>query len=161
MNVLSGSSGVTRWDGAISPVYYALFTRDKSTCIWYYNYLFRLFPFYRSLIKYGKGILFVESSTGNMNTIRLRISMNDLNNVLIPIPPSDEQKAIVQYLDKQCANIDKITDKLNEEIALFAEYRTRLISDVVTGKLDVRGVAVPEYEVVEDAEDIEEVESEE
>ena len=39
-----------------------------------------------------------------------------------------------------------IIKKLNEEIALFTEYRTRLISDVVTGKIDVRGVVVPEYE---------------
>ena len=40
---------------------------------------------------------------------------------------------------------------LSCEIILFAEYRTRLISDAVTGKLDVRGVVVPEYEAVEDS----------
>jgi type I restriction enzyme S subunit len=39
---------------------------------------------------------------------------------------------------------------LQEEIALFTEYRTRLISDVVTGKMDVRGVIVPEYENIEE-----------
>ena len=50
---------------------------------------------------------------------------------------------------------DKIIDKLNEEITLFAEYRPRLISDVVTGKLDVRGVTVPEYELMDDIESVE------
>lgn len=43
-----------------------------------------------------------------------------------------------------------LKNKLIAEIALFAEYRTRLISDVVTGKLDVRGVVVLEFEVVGD-----------
>ena len=66
------------------------------------------------------------------------------------IPPLSEQKSIVAHLDQQCANIDRIIAKLNEEITLFAEYRTRLISDTVTGKLDVRGVVVPDYEVVGD-----------
>ena len=61
-----------------------------------------------------------------------------------------EKQAIIAYLDVQCERIDKITDKLNDEIALFVEYRTRLISDAVTGKLDVRGLTVPEYEVMED-----------
>ena len=76
----------------------------------------------------------------------------------------DEQQKIVEYLDSQCAKIDKVIAKLNEEISLFVEYRTRLISDLVTGKLDVRGVVVPEFEAVDDvagdeeAEDIEELE---
>jgi len=77
----------------------------------------------------------------------------------ICVPPVEEQNEIVFYFDKQCANIDKIINKLNEEIALFAEYRARLISDVVTGKVDVRGVVVPEFEAVEDvADDEEEIE---
>jgi type I restriction enzyme S subunit len=63
----------------------------------------------------------------------------------------NEQHAIVAYLDKQCKSLDKFADKLNDEIALFIEYRTCLISDIVTGKIDVRGVVVPEYEdMVED-----------
>ena len=54
MNVLAGSSGVTKWTGAISPVYYALFPRyESSVNIWYYNYIFRLITFYRSLIGLG------------------------------------------------------------------------------------------------------------
>jgi len=49
---------------------------------------------------------------------------------------------------------------LNDEIALLTEYRTRLISDIVTGKVDVRGVVVPDYEAAGygDVEDIEEAE---
>ena len=60
------------------------------------------------------------------------------------------QNAIVSYLDQKVSTIDKIIDKLSDEIKLFTEYRIRLISDVVTGKLDVRDVVVPEFEKVED-----------
>jgi type I restriction enzyme S subunit len=68
----------------------------------------------------------------------------------IPIPTDAEQQTIVEYLDKKCSSIDKIMDTLNEEINFLNEYRTRLISDVVTGKLDVRDMIVPEYEAVGD-----------
>lgn len=61
----------------------------------------------------------------------------------------DEQQNIVTYLDIKCTQIDNVIEKLNKEIILFIEFRTRLNSDVVAGKLDVRNVAVPEFEVVE------------
>jgi hypothetical protein len=38
------------------------------------------------------------------------------------------------------------TEKITRQISLLTEYRTRLISDVVTGKVDVLGVVVPEYD---------------
>jgi type I restriction enzyme S subunit len=79
------------------------------------------------------------------------LSVEYVVNLPAHFPTFEEQKAIAAYLDKQCECIDKLISKLNDEIALFAEYRTRLISDVVTGKLDVRSVTVPEYEIVEEA----------
>ena len=48
--------------------------------------------------------------------------------------------------------------EIRTEISLLHEYHTRLISDVVTGKLDVRDVAVPEFEAVEEAAAEDEVE---
>ena len=63
------------------------------------------------------------------------------------MPSADEQLSIVALLDEQCERIDKLVDKFNEEIMLFTEYRTRLISDVVTGKVDVQGEKVPEFEM--------------
>lgn len=68
----------------------------------------------------------------------------------IPIPSEAEQLSIVERLDNLCKKIDAIANKLNDEISLLQEYRTRLISDVVTGKLDVRDVIVPDYEAVEE-----------
>ena len=60
-------------------------------------------------------------------------------NLWLPVPPSQEQATIVRYLDKATAGIDTAIDRARRQIELLREYRTRLIADVVTGKLDVRG----------------------
>ena len=57
------------------------------------------------------------------------------------VPPLSEQTAIVEYLDKATADIDTAISRTRRQIELIQEYRTRLIADVVTGKLDVRGAA--------------------
>ncbi len=59
----------------------------------------------------------------------------------IPLPPIPEQTAIVEYLDKATADIDSAITRARRGIDLLQEYRTRLIADVVTGKLDVREAA--------------------
>jgi type I restriction enzyme S subunit len=59
----------------------------------------------------------------------------------IPVPPLREQSAIIQYLAKATANIDSAAEGVRRQIELVREYRTRLMADVVTGKLDVREAA--------------------
>lgn len=59
-------------------------------------------------------------------------------NLPMPLPPLAEQKTIVLYLDQETAKIDKATTLAQQEADLLREYRPRLISDVVTGKVDVR-----------------------
>ena len=71
-------------------------------------------------------------------------------------PPFDEQKLIVTAIEKIESQYASIEKKITMSIDALQELRTRLISDVVTGQMDVRSVAVPEYEPVE--EDISEVE---
>lgn len=61
--------------------------------------------------------------------------------LVIPIPPPLEQTAIVAHLDKLTSDIDAAIAHTRREIELLEEYRTRLIADVVTGKLDVREAA--------------------
>lgn len=133
MNVVAGSAGVSKWDGAISPVYYALYPRDGIECnIWYYHYLFRLLPFQRSLLGLGKGILLHESSTGKLNTVRMRISMDYLNNVNIPLPTKDEQDCIVAYLNWKTSMINQLISAKKQEIKLLKEYKESAISYYVT-----------------------------
>jgi type I restriction enzyme S subunit len=70
----------------------------------------------------------------------------------IPIPSVNEQLTIAKYLDAQRAKIDAAIAASRKEIELLREYRMRLISDVVTGKVDVREVAaqLPEEPAEED-----------
>ncbi len=58
-----------------------------------------------------------------------------------PFPPLCEQNAIVAFLDAVLADFERMAEVARSEIALLNEYRTRLIADVVTGKLDVREAA--------------------
>lgn len=86
-----------------------------------------------------------------------------LKRMWIALPPVVEQQGIMEFIDSEVAPFASATDRAAAEIALLREYRTRLIADVVTGKLDVREAAArlpePEAEVVPDiaeAEDDEE-----
>ena len=59
----------------------------------------------------------------------------------LPLPPLSEQAAIVEYLDRITADISAAIARAHCQIELQEEYRTRLVADVVTGKLDVREAA--------------------
>ena len=83
------------------------------------------------------------NTQGNLNIERVGA-------MTICIPNIEKQREVVHEIENSAVKMDKLISKFNGEIALFTEYRTRLISDAVTGKLDVRGVTVPEYEIVED-----------
>lgn len=131
MNIVAGSAGVSRYFGAISPVYYALYPRLDCN-VWYYHYLFRLMPFQRSLIGLGKGILMHESESGALNTVRMRISMDYLGNVNLPIPPRDEQDQIVRYLDWQVSKINRLIAAKRKQIELLNEQGRVMLRKLVT-----------------------------
>ena len=59
----------------------------------------------------------------------------------ITMPPTSEQRAIIEYLDNTTAEINAAIDCSRRQIKFMNEYRTRLIADVVTGQLDVRKAA--------------------
>jgi len=60
----------------------------------------------------------------------------------VVLPRAEEQKDILEVIRERTINIDLTIEKANKEIELIQEYRTRLISDVVTGKVDVRDIKV-------------------
>lgn len=74
---------------------------------------------------------------------------------MMPLPPVEEQRDIVDYLDMKCEAIDNIIAKKHKQIQLLQKLKTRLISDAVTGKIDVSNVKIPEYEFVDEVETIE------
>jgi restriction endonuclease S subunit len=59
----------------------------------------------------------------------------------MPLPSTEEQERIVQLIEAENQKSDTAIARLEREIELLREYRTRLVADVVTGKLDVRPVA--------------------
>ncbi len=78
-----------------------------------------------------------------------------LNMMVIVLPPVAEQEAIVSAFKKATVTLAGAIASAHREIALLQEYRTRLIADVVTGKLDVRKAAaeLPEEDVSGDDEE--------
>ena len=72
---------------------------------------------------------------------RFGLTYVGIQSVRIPFPPLTEQITIVEYLNKVTADIDAAISNAYRQIELVEEYRTKLIADVVTGKLDVREAA--------------------
>ena len=62
--------------------------------------------------------------------------------IAIAVAPVSEQNAIVEGVELQTRPLTATIDRLKREVDLLREYRTRLVADVVTGKLDVREAAV-------------------
>lgn len=82
----------------------------------------------------------------------VHVTKPELGAVLVPVAPPTEQQQIADEMDSKIVLLDAIGARARREIDLLREYRTRLIADVVTGKLDVREAAarLPE-ETAEDA----------
>ena len=78
---------------------------------------------------------------GHVSTIA-HLTGEKLRRHRFPFPPSEEQEAVTRFLDAGLKRVDRAISGFRRQIELLDEYRTRLIADVVTGKLDVRGVAV-------------------
>ena len=148
MNVIIGSVGLSRYTGCLSPVYYVLTRRSKDDHPQYLNAYFQTRRFQKSLVRLGNGIL----------AHRMRIPMELLKCEPFPRPPAEEQVAIVSFLDQATADLDMAVSSTQRQINLLSEYRTRLISDVVTGKLDIReaAAALPEVDPLETEADSEE-----
>ena len=72
--------------------------------------------------------------------MRQNLSWDDFKYLPCYIPPLAEQVEITQHLNRVTLDIDAAIDHARRQIELMQEYRTRLVADVVTGKLDVRGV---------------------
>jgi restriction endonuclease S subunit len=84
---------------------------------------------------------FVAASKG-VGDIQRQVFWPFLRMVQVPLPKTEEQRVIVQYLEAATAGLINSISRLEREIELLREYRTRFIADVVTGKLDVRKAAL-------------------
>lgn len=136
MNVIVGAVGVSKYFGAISPVYYALSLHNQRANLSYYESIFKNENFQRGLLRFGKGILIKFGENGKMNTIRMKISQDDLKKLYFPISPLDEQQKIAQFLDDKTAKIDRAVELAEKQIALLKEHKQILIQNAVTRGLN-------------------------
>ena len=73
-----------------------------------------------------------------------RIPSDFVKEYPIGLPPVNEQQEILDHIRKKPGEIDQAITRAEREVELIREYRARLISDVVTGQVDVRRIEVPE-----------------
>ncbi|MBQ8302566.1 MAG: restriction endonuclease subunit S [Clostridia bacterium] len=132
MNIISGSVGISRYFGCVSPVYYMLYPRQDNVDPDFYCYLFQTKAFQKSLLGLGNGILMKESSNGTFNTVRMRIPMEKLGVQPIPMPSLKEQKKIASYLNIKCAEIDDVIKKTEATIEEYKSLKRVLIAEKVS-----------------------------
>lgn len=82
-----------------------------------------------------------------------RLYTDDFYTIVIPVPPIEEQKQIINYIDEYKTKIDGYIAVMEREIDTLRELRNTIIADTVTGKIDVRNVTIPEYEHIDDISD--------
>lgn len=70
--------------------------------------------------------------------LRKTVRADKFLQIYIPLPPLDEQRAIVSYIEEKCQKIDKLASELQSEIDYLKEYKQRLIADCVTGQVNVQ-----------------------
>lgn len=132
MNILSGSVGLSKYFGCVSPVYYMLRPYNSNFDVRFFNYIFQTTVFQKSLFGLGNGILIKKSGNGKLNTIRMRIPMEKFGQLFIPIAPDCEQRTIADFLDSKCLEIDAMTADIEAQIDTLEQYKRSVITEVVT-----------------------------
>ena len=122
-----GSVGVSRYRGIVSPAYF-IFELSSIINRNFANYMFRSSAYVSYYYICSKGI----------GSIQRNLDWNSLKQKKMAIPPLDEQRAIVYYIEEKCQKIDKLASELQSEIDYLKEYKQRLIADCVTGQVNVQ-----------------------
>jgi type I restriction enzyme S subunit len=109
------------------------------------NHIFCVRPYLNCLNSHFLALLMTSSHgktyftyTSKKTTNLASTNRTKLKDFQLPLPSIAEQNQILQFLSKQTSKIEQTISKAEREIELIKEYRTTLISDVVTGKVDVR-----------------------
>ncbi|KAB2893824.1 MAG: restriction endonuclease subunit S [Bacteroidetes bacterium] len=121
-----GAMGVAFQEGIVSPAYH-VYRHQGDYDPQYLDYLVRLPNFAKEVARYSKGVW----------SSRLRLYPDEFYKIVLPVPPLDEQREIVAYLDKEIAKLDELSKAVQETIELLKERRSALIAAAVTGKIRV------------------------
>lgn len=124
-----GGIEMAHYQGIISAAYTILSLNSDGMDSRYIMFLFKSHPFIQLLQTCVTGIR--EGQNINYELLRKQF---------LPIPPLEEQHAIVSYIDRKVSQIDQLRQKELQQIGKLKEYKQRLISDVVTGKVKVPNI---------------------
>ncbi|MCY3840798.1 MAG: restriction endonuclease subunit S [Gammaproteobacteria bacterium] len=130
MRMWQGAVGVAPTDGLVSPAYVVAKPMPGIDSR-YFDHLFHIRGYMTEVDRYSRGIV----------KDRNRLYWEDFKQMPTPCPPSDEQAAIADAVEDQTAATSAYIRNVRSQISLAHEYRTRLVADVATGKLDVRDAA--------------------
>lgn len=129
MNIMlawNGSYAVSDYEGVISPAY-SVFNFEIECKKKYFHYLLRMQSYSGAFKTMSKGI--IDS--------RLRLYPTYFFQFPCIVPPLNEQRAIVEYIENKVKGIDDMVANLQAEIDYLKEYKQRLIADCVTGQVKV------------------------
>lgn len=118
------------YQGIISAAYTILTPRNPDDSD-FFKLLFKSYPFIQVLQTCVTGIREGQN-----------INYQMLGRKYIPIPPLNEQRAIVAYIEEKCQKIDTLMTELQAEIDYMKEYKQRLIADCVTGQVNVQNETI-------------------
>ena len=150
-NISTSRVGLVPERGIMSSAYIRLINRHECNMRYFY---FQYYDLYLRHVYNGLGA-----------GVRSTLTSTDLLDLLIFIPPQSEQNHIVRFLDWKISSINRLipttaitignaiaksNSLLARQIMLLQELKIRLISDTVTGKIDVRDIEIPAYESVAD-----------
>ena len=121
-----GAIGRSDYAGVTSPAYDVYVPSPEIECR-FYHYYFRTLGFSGDCYKNGRGIM----------AMRWRTYSDQFRSIKVVVPPLEEQKEIVGYLDAKCAEIDGLIAKKEQLIKELESYKKSLIYEVVTGKREV------------------------
>lgn len=128
----AGALGVSTQTGIVSPAYAVYRPRRPEESIGAYT---------ESLLRTGAYVSNIICRSTGLRPSRLRLYPDAFFRLPIIQPPAEEQRRIVRFIQRETADLDGAVSRLEREIELLHEYQTRLVADVVTGKLDVREAA--------------------
>ena len=159
MNAWQGSYGISEYTGIVSPAYFI------------FDVSFDNLEYFHYAIRSKVYVNFFAQASDGIRVGQWDLQMDKMKEIPFIVPPADEQVAIVEHIKRTLPQYDVAIEKLTAEVETLEEYKAKLIADVVTGKIDVRDIEIPDYEFVdEDAdsgsdsdseEDVEETEEQE
>lgn len=128
MRAWQGGFGSVEVLGMVSPAYVVARPIGNNFVTGYIEQLLRTAAGAQEAKRYSRGV----------TDFRLRLYWDEFKNICVPLPPKDEQVAIMRALDDSNARIDCLATEAQTVISLLGERRAALISAAVTGKIDVR-----------------------